>query len=144
MDLNLRKAGNLLLKASKEATQSIKAGSDATIAGLKVGTDAAIASYNSANKSSSKTTGVVHSKNIERESEVHRQGNRQQEQSKSVGAAVGRPRQPAQLKLEPDGGRSRETGVRPQTGKNRRIASAPCLTGLTKFVEKVSCIKTLS
>ena len=127
MDLNLRKAGNRLLKASKEASQSIKAGSDATIAGLKVGTEAAIASYNSANKSISKTTGVVHSRNIERESEVHQGGNWHQEQGKSVSLDTG-----MDLKLDP-AGRKREAGVRHQTEENR-CTSAPC-QGLTKFLK---------
>ena len=127
MDLNLRKAGNRLLKASKEASLSIKAGSDATIAGLKVGTEAAIASYNSANKSSSKTTGVVHSRNIERESEVHQGGNWHQEQGKSVSLDTG-----MDLKLDP-AGRKREAGVRHQTGENR-CTSVPC-QGLTEFLK---------
>ena len=125
MDLNLRKAGNRLLKASKEASLSIKAGSDATIAGLKVGTEAAIASYNSASKSSSKTTGVVHSRNIERESEVHQGGNWHQEQGKSLDTGM-------DLKLDP-AGRKREAGVRHQTGENR-CTSAPC-QGLTEFLK---------
>ena len=131
MDLNLRKAGNRLLKASKEASLSIKAGSDATIAGLKVGTEAAIASYNSANKSISKTTGMVHSRNIERESEVHQGGNWHQEQGKSVSLDTGM--EPLQLKLDTAGGREREAGIRHQTGENR-CTSAPC-QGLTEFLK---------
>ena len=43
MDLNIRKAGNLLLKASKEATPVVKA----LGTGIKAGGEAAITSYNS-------------------------------------------------------------------------------------------------
>ena len=130
MDLNLRKAGKQLLKAS----QNIKAGSDATIVGLKVGADAAIAAYNKANKSGIKTTGVVHSRNIECESE----GKWHNEIGKSVSfdTAVGRHRQPLQLQLEPAGERNREAGIwqQSQTEGERRCTSAPC-QGLNEFLK---------
>ena len=68
MDLNIRKAGNLLLKASKEATPVVKA----LGTGIKAGGEAAITSYNNnknlAKKSSSRT-GQIHSRNVESESE---------------------------------------------------------------------------
>ena len=131
MDLNFRKAGTRLLKASKEATESLKAGSDAAMAGLKVGSDAAIESYNRAkNKGSSNTIGVVHSRIIEEsESEVHHG------KSKSVDSAVGKRQEPLRLQQEKapaPGGRSREAGIRRQT--SRRCASAPC-QGLTESIE---------
>ena len=125
MDLNFKKAGTLLLKASKEATESLKAGSDAAMAGLKVGSDAAIESYNRAkNKGSSNTTGVVNSRIIEEsESEL------QHGKSKSVDSAVGTRQEPLRLQqAAAPGGRSREAGIRRQT--SRRCASAPC-QGLT-------------
>ena len=132
MDLNFRKAGNRLLKASKEASESLKAGSDAAMAGLKAGSDAAIESYNRAkNKNSSfSTTGVVNSRIIEEsESEVHHG------KSKSVDSAVGKRQEPLRLQQEKapaPGGRSREAGIRRQT--SRRCASAPC-QGLTESIE---------
>ena len=130
MDLNFRKAGNRLLKASKEASESLKAGSDAAMAGLKAGSDAAIESYNRAkNKNSSfSTTGVVNSRIIEEsESEVHHG------KSKSVDSAVGKRREPLGLQqAAAPGGRSREAGIRRQT--SRRCASAPC-QGLNESIK---------
>ena len=69
MNLNLRNAGNLLLKASKEAAPVVKA----LGTGIKAGSDAAITSYNNnrAKESSSRKTGKVHSRNTESESEVY-------------------------------------------------------------------------
>ena len=137
MDLNFRKAGNRLLKASKEATQSIKAGSDAAITGLKAGSDAVIESYNRANKGSGNTPGVVHHSRIieESESEVHHE---RYSTSISVDTAeVARSRLPLRLQQEEaaPGGRSREAGIRRQTSKgDRRCSSAPC-QGLTEFIK---------
>ena len=67
MDLNIRKAGNLLLKASKEATPVVKA----LGTGIKAGGEAAITSYNNnlAKKSSSRTGQIHSSRNVESESE---------------------------------------------------------------------------
>ena len=112
-------AGNLLLKATKEASQTIKAGSEAAITGLKVGTDAAMASYNSANMNGNKSTGVVRSGNIGRISEVDEGRNLRQEQSKSVDTALARREQPVRLKEDPDGVRSRDRE------EDRKCRSAP-------------------
>ena len=69
MDLNIRKAGNLLLKASKEATPVVKA----LGTGIKAGGEAAITSYNNnknlAKKCSSRTGQIHSSRNVESESE---------------------------------------------------------------------------
>ena len=120
MDLNLRTAGNLLLKASKEATPVVKA----LGTGLKAGSDAAITSYhnNRAKESTNRTTGKVHSRNTE--SEAHHgnfsSGNWQRAQGGSLEAAGGRNQHQHQHQ-QAAGSRNQH-----QPGGKKRCVSAPC------------------
>ena len=122
MDLNLRTAGNFLLKASKEANPVVKA----LGTGLKAGSDAAITSYNNnrAKESSSRTTGKVHSRNVESESEFHHgnfgSGNWQRAKGRSLEAAGGRSQHQHQHQ-QAVGSRNQH-----QPEGEKRCASAPC------------------
>ena len=122
MDLNLQNAGNLLLKASKEAAPLVKA----LGTGIKAGSDAAITSYNNnrAKESGSRTAGKVHSRDTESERKFHHgnfgSGNWQKAKVSSLDSAGARNQHQYQHQ-QAVGGRSQH-----QAEGDRRYASVPC------------------